>query len=76
MRNRADFTNLIANFESDFLIIQGENDSMVTKDLMEKMISEFTIKYVLIKEVGHMAHIQSPLVVKDSICKYILNSNS
>ena len=49
---------------------------MVTKDLMEKMISEFTIKYVLIKEVGHMAHIQSPLVVKDSICKYILNSNS
>ena len=76
MRNRDNFAELVENFESDFLIIQGEDDAIVSKGLMEQMISKLKINYLILKGVGHMAHIQSPLIVKETICKYILNGNS
>ncbi len=73
MRNRENLSSLVANFESDFLIIQGDEDSIVPKDIMEKMISNLTIEYLLVKNTGHMAHIQSSNSVKTAISNFILN---
>lgn len=76
MRSREDFSELVSNFETDFLIIQGENDSIVPMDLMIKMISKLELEYVLVKDAGHMAHIQSPFIVREAIEKFILNGNN
>lgn len=72
MRNRANFTELVLNVETDILIIQGAEDVIVSKDLMENMISNSSLNYILIHGAGHMAHIQAPYLVQESICNYIL----
>ena len=73
MRNRENFSDLVASFQSDFLIIQGEEDSIVLKDLMEEYITDLNVEYLLLKNTGHMAHIQSPLLVEKAIYDFILN---
>jgi len=72
MRNRKDLSSLVTSFDSDFLIIQGEEDSIVPKEVMEEFISNLNVEYCLLKNSGHMAHIQSSEFVRDVICDFIL----
>ena len=71
MRNRKSFEDLLRQRGADFLIIQGEKDSIVTADVMESVIRGLEVTYLKIKDVGHMAHIQTASVLEQAILDFI-----
>ncbi len=76
MRNRENFTDLVKAKAFDFFVIQGEKDAIVTFDRMESEIGDIELSYLKVKNVGHMAHIQSPKVIQNSIKDFLLKCNN
>lgn len=60
MRERKHQLQTLLNFPSDFLILQGEFDSLITKEKMDEELKGLAIKIVEIKNAGHMAHTENP----------------
>jgi pimeloyl-ACP methyl ester carboxylesterase len=72
MRNRDYFGSLVKKKPKDFLIIQGEKDTIISFLMMENELKGIPVSYIKIKNVGHMAHIESPKIVENVICDFIL----
>jgi pimeloyl-ACP methyl ester carboxylesterase len=60
MRERKHQLQTLLNFPSDFLILQGEYDPLITKEKMDEELKGLAIKIVEIKNAGHMAHTENP----------------
>jgi pimeloyl-ACP methyl ester carboxylesterase len=60
MRERKHQLQTLLNFPSDFLILQGEDDPLITKEKMDEELKGLAIKIVEIKNAGHMAHTENP----------------
>ena len=58
MRNRKNYKNVLETFSKDFLILQGEIDNISPLEIMISSLSEINVRLVVIKKVGHMAHIE------------------
>jgi len=76
MRQREDYTQKIAQNPSDFFIIHGDLDRLVTTEfLLKQTNSLFREKsenqLFIIKEAGHMAHIEASIEVME-ILKLLL----
>ncbi len=59
MRNRPDFKKLVTDNNNDFLIIQGDLDSVVPKSKMLEEINGLNVQFELLKDCGHMCHIEA-----------------
>jgi pimeloyl-ACP methyl ester carboxylesterase len=60
MANRKDRSDLIMQRSADFMLIQGTDDKIVPKSLMENKLLHLKTNYAVIPNVGHMAHIEAP----------------
>ena len=73
MSKRIDFTELIAQKPTDFVIVQGELDAIVPKLIMESKDVLQNVPYYLIKNTGHMSHFENPNEIKKMLIKELGN---
>jgi pimeloyl-ACP methyl ester carboxylesterase len=71
MSKRIDFTELIAQKPTDFVIVQGELDAIVPKLIMESKAVIQSVPYYLIKNTGHMSHFENPNEIKKMLIKVL-----
>ncbi len=76
MSKRMDFTELISQKPTDFVIVQGEIDVIVPKLIMESKDVLQNVPYYLIKNTGHMSHFENPLEIKKMLIKELGNVES
>ena len=76
MSKRIDFTELIAQKPTDFVIVQGELDVIVPKLIMETKDVLQNVPYYLIKNTGHMSHFENPNEIKKMLIKELGNVES
>ncbi len=72
MRCRANKRFLLEINPKDFLLIQGENDSLIPVETMHQNIDKLGISYQLISRAGHMSHIESTEKVKSLIRDFLI----
>lgn len=60
MRNRRNHRGLLINNQNDFLLIQGENDPLISPDKMKREIDGMGIALKIVNQTGHMSHIEAP----------------
>lgn len=58
MSSRKDYSEHVLS-DANYYIIQGEKDNIVPRDAMDALFKSKT-NYFLIREAGHMAHIEQP----------------
>ncbi len=73
MRNRMNQNELLINYSSDFLIIQGELDVVIPLELMKESLKNIDVKLKTISNVGHMAHIESTKEVECIISDFLID---
>jgi len=73
MSKRMDFTELISQKPTDFVIVQGEIDVIVPKLIMESKDVLQNVPYYLIKNTGHMSHFENPIEIKKMLIKELGN---
>ena len=73
MSKRMDFTELISQKPTDFVIVQGEIDAIVPKLIMESKDVLQNVPYYLIKTTGHMSHFENPIEIKKMLIKELVN---
>lgn len=73
MSKRMDFTELISQKPTDFVIVQGEIDVIVPKLIMESKDVLQNVPYYLIKTTGHMSHFENPIEIKKMLIKELVN---
>ena len=71
MRNRQNFKKLVTDNNKDFLIIQGDLDSVVPKSKMLEEINGLNVQFELLKDCGHMSHIESSESVIDILADFL-----
>ena len=71
MRERGDFSKEINSNVDDYFILHGINDRIVDKDEIQTKTRNHS-QLILIQNAGHMAHIENPIAVVESL-KTILN---
>lgn len=71
MGKRLNRKNLIRSWADSVLILQGKEDSTVKKDQMDQELKGVDLNYVLLKDVGHMAHIEDPERTSVEIVNFI-----
>ncbi len=69
MSNRKDFSDLISQKPTDFVIVQGEIDAIVPKSTMESKDVLQNVPYYLIKNTGHMSHFENPNEIQQLLIK-------
>jgi pimeloyl-ACP methyl ester carboxylesterase len=69
MSKRMDFSEMISQKPTDFVIIQGETDQIVPKITMEAHPVLQNVSYHLIKNTGHMSHFENPREVLQLLIK-------
>lgn len=71
MRNRKDTKEILTKSVRDFLIIQGELDTIVPIEMMKEELKDSRVKLEIIGGVGHMAHIEAPCEVQKLLLDFI-----
>ena len=60
MRNRSNKRELLLANPNDFLIIQGENDPLISPKKMQRELINSNVELLLFHQSGHMAHYEEP----------------
>lgn len=63
MRNRLDFSITCKDWKSDLWFIHGESDPLIPLNLVMQHIQASPFKLKLLKEAGHMSHVEAPEMV-------------
>ena len=71
MRNRQNFKKLVSDNNKDFLIIQGDLDSVVPKSKMLEEINGLNIRFEFLKNCGHMCHIEASDSVTEILADFL-----
>lgn len=71
MGKRGDNKNVLKKNLERVLIIQGEEDSTVLKAEMEKNLKGLNPNYCVLKNAGHMAHIESAQKTRKAILSFV-----
>jgi pimeloyl-ACP methyl ester carboxylesterase len=69
MRDRQDAMDVMKELGQNCLVIQGKYDHLIPFQEMEAFTEKYNNGYYLVKEAGHMAHIES----EDEVVKQLLN---
>jgi 2-succinyl-6-hydroxy-2,4-cyclohexadiene-1-carboxylate synthase len=65
MRERLDRTNVLSNYGTNLLVIQGRYDALIPFEKMQAICAENSNLFVLLEKAGHMAHIEA----KENVAK-------
>jgi pimeloyl-ACP methyl ester carboxylesterase len=71
MRNRQNFKQIVSDNNQDFLIIQGDLDSVVPKSNMLEEINGLSVQFELLKDCGHMCHIEASESVIEILADFL-----
>ncbi|MFT5859287.1 MAG: pimeloyl-ACP methyl ester carboxylesterase [Flavobacteriaceae bacterium] len=72
MSKRINQKHLLIECPQEFTILQGDQDPIVNVDQMINALGHTAIKLVLMKDVGHMAHIESPSALEGFVKKFLV----
>lgn len=72
MRNRENKISVIEKCPEDFLIVQGVLDSIIPMQTMEQKTSGIPVYVNYLKDVGHMAHIESTEIVREILAVFLI----
>lgn len=71
MRSRLNNRRILSDYPDDFLIIQGDNDPLVSSEKMRKELEGLDIALTVIQNSGHMSHIEQPEFTKKEILRFL-----
>jgi pimeloyl-ACP methyl ester carboxylesterase len=71
MRLREEKKELLEKFPNDFCIIQGANDPLIPEEMMCDQLFGLNVKYIVLKEAGHMGHLEDPEGVNDALRAFL-----
>ena len=71
MRNRSNKRELLMVNPKDFLIIQGENDPLISPKKMQKELLNLTVELLFLNQSGHMAHFEAPKEVVKILSEFL-----
>lgn len=71
MRNRKDNSELLAAKPEEFLIIHGAHDPLVGPEKLKEELGSIPVKVVILKNSGHMSHIEQPKELKEAIFNFL-----
>jgi len=71
MRDRQDAINVMKELRQNCLVIQGKHDHLISYREMEVFTQKYGNSYYLVKDAGHMAHIESEDEVVEQISIFI-----
>ncbi len=72
MSRRVDQKYIIEKNQGIFTIIQGEQDPVVDVIRMRDQAENLVVNFIEMKNVGHMAHIESPQVINKYIREFLV----
>jgi pimeloyl-ACP methyl ester carboxylesterase len=71
MRDRSDKTQVMSGLKERCLVIQGKHDHLIDSDKMEKSTIDYSNRFQIILNAGHMAHQESKEEVIKGIGAFI-----
>ncbi len=71
MRNRKDKSTLVKENPTDFLILHGKHDPIISTEKWENELKEIPVSYEIIEDAGHMSHIENPRKILKSIFDFL-----
>jgi pimeloyl-ACP methyl ester carboxylesterase len=71
MRNRSNKRELLLANPNDFLIIQGENDPLISPKKMQRELINSNVELLLFHQSGHMAHYEEPKRVIKTLSEFL-----
>lgn len=71
MRNRENNSQLLIDSPEDFLIIQGENDPIISIAKMNQELVDMRVQLKTIKNSGHMSYVEQESITKESILNFL-----
>ena len=71
MRNRKDKSTLVKENPTDFLILHGKHDPIISTEKWENELKEIPVSYEIIEDAGHMSHIENPTKILKSIIDFL-----
>jgi pimeloyl-ACP methyl ester carboxylesterase len=74
MRNREDKSKLVKENPSDFLILHGKHDPIISTEKWQSELKNILVSFEIIEDVGHMSHIENPTKILKSIVDFIVSN--
>lgn len=71
MRNRSNKQDIVFANASDFLIVQGAHDPLISPEVLKEKVQQSDVKIVLLYNSGHMAHLEEPEKLKTVLTDFL-----
>jgi pimeloyl-ACP methyl ester carboxylesterase len=71
MRERNDLSSILKQYPSDFLLISGQHDPLISPEEMRSRLPSEQLQVQFIENAGHMAHIEASEETKELICHFV-----
>lgn len=71
MRNREDKSTFVKENATDFLILHGKHDPIISTDKWQSELTDIPVLFEIVEDAGHMSHIENPTKVLKSIVDFI-----
>ncbi len=71
MRNRADHSETIVSYPNDFLLVHGENDPLINREVIREKTAKLPVKVHILPNAGHMAHIEQSAEIQNLLASFL-----
>lgn len=71
MRNRKDHTETVQSFPTDFLLMHGEKDPLVSMSVLQERTAHVALEVVILPNAGHMAHIEQGSEIPEVLLSFL-----
>ena len=71
MRNREDKSILVKENATDFLILHGKYDPIISTEKWQSELKDIPVSFEIVEDAGHMSHIENPTKILKSIVDFI-----
>ena len=71
MRNRKDKSTLVKEKATDFLILHGKHDPIISTEKWQSELKEIPVSFEIVEDAGHMSHIENPTKILNSIIDFL-----
>jgi len=72
MRNREDTSDVAKGYNEQLLFLQGKYDPLIPCDRLVEFAKLNQLKLIVLEKCGHMAHLEEPINVKNSIQSFLV----
>jgi pimeloyl-ACP methyl ester carboxylesterase len=71
MRERNNLSSILKKYPSDFLLISGQHDPLISPEEMRSRLPSEQLQVQFLENAGHMAHIEASEETKELICHFV-----